>query len=61
MRDLTPEGGEVHVSVATPWEIAIKHALARGDMAVSAALAPQALESAGCRGPDVAAAQVLAV
>lgn len=52
---------EVHVSVATLWEIAIKHALARGDMPVSAALALQAFESAGYLVLNVAPAHVLAV
>jgi PIN domain nuclease of toxin-antitoxin system len=52
---------DVHVSVATLWEIAIKHALARGDMPVSAALALQTFESAGYQVLNVAPAHVLAV
>ena len=52
---------EVHVSAATLWEIAIQHALARGDMAVSAASALQTFESAGYQVLNVAPAHVLAV
>jgi PIN domain nuclease of toxin-antitoxin system len=37
----------VHVSAATLWEIAIKHALGRGDMPVSSAQALQAFQDAG--------------
>lgn len=37
----------VVVSVASLWEIAIKHALARGDMPVSASQALQAFDDAG--------------
>ncbi len=38
---------EVFVSTATLWEIAIKHAIGKGDMPVSAAQALQAFKSAG--------------
>jgi PIN domain nuclease of toxin-antitoxin system len=38
---------EVHVSVATLWEIAIKHALGRGDMPVSSVQALRAFRDAG--------------
>jgi PIN domain nuclease of toxin-antitoxin system len=38
---------EVHVSAATLWEIAIKHALGKGDMPVSSAQALQAFRDAG--------------
>lgn len=41
------EADEVHVSAATLWEIAIKHALGRGDMPVSSAQALQAFRDAG--------------
>jgi PIN domain nuclease of toxin-antitoxin system len=46
-RSLILAADEVHVSCATVWEIAIKHALARGDMPVSAQQALQAFEDAG--------------
>lgn len=38
---------EVFVSVASVWEIAIKHSLGRGDMPVSSAQALQAFDDAG--------------
>jgi PIN domain nuclease of toxin-antitoxin system len=41
------DADEVHVSAATIWEIAIKHALGKGDMPVSAAQALQAFRDAG--------------
>jgi len=41
------DADEVHVSAATLWEIAIKHALSRGDMPVSSAQALQAFQDAG--------------
>jgi PIN domain nuclease of toxin-antitoxin system len=41
------DADEVHVSAATLWEIAIKHALGKGDMPVSAAQALQAFRDAG--------------
>jgi PIN domain nuclease of toxin-antitoxin system len=41
------EADEVHVSAATLWEIAIKHALGRGDMPVSSAQALQTFRDAG--------------
>lgn len=40
---------EVYVSAATVWEIAIKHALGRGEMPVSAAQALQAFDDSGYR------------
>ncbi|HRH87219.1 MAG TPA: type II toxin-antitoxin system VapC family toxin [Rubrivivax sp.] len=46
-RDLILEADELHVSAATLWEIAIKHALGRGDMPVSSAQALQAFRDAG--------------
>jgi PIN domain nuclease of toxin-antitoxin system len=52
---------EVHVSVATLWEIAIKHALARGDRPVSAALALRAFEDAGYQLLKITPAHALAV
>jgi len=44
---LVLQADEVFVSVASVWEIAIKHALGRGDMPVSAAQALQAFTDAG--------------
>lgn len=41
------EADEVFVSVASTWEIAIKHAIGKGDMPVSAAQALQAFIDAG--------------
>lgn len=41
------DADEVYVSAATLWEIAIKHALGRGDMPVSSARAMQAFRDAG--------------
>ncbi len=41
------EADEVFVSVASTWEIAIKHAIGKGDMPVSAAQALQAFTDAG--------------
>lgn len=38
---------ELHVSAATLWEIAVKHALGKGDMPVSSAQAMQAFRDAG--------------
>ena len=38
---------EVWVSVASLWEIAIKHYLGRGDMPISSAMALQAFQDAG--------------
>ena len=46
-RDLILEADGLHVSAATLWEIAIKHALGRGDMPVSSAQALQAFRDAG--------------
>lgn len=46
-RELILEADEVHVSAATLWEIAIKHALGRGDMPVSSGQALQAFRDAG--------------
>ena len=46
-RDLILEADELHVSAATLWEIALKHALGRGDMPVSSAQALQAFRDAG--------------
>lgn len=40
---------EVWVSAASVWEIAIKHALGRGDMPVSSSQALQAFDDAGYR------------
>lgn len=44
---LVMQADEVFVSAASVWEIAIKHALGRGDMPVSAAQALQAFSDAG--------------
>lgn len=41
------DADEVHVSAATLWEIAIKHALGKGNMPVSSAQALQAFRDAG--------------
>jgi PIN domain nuclease of toxin-antitoxin system len=41
------EADEVFVSVASTWEIAIKHSIGKGDMPVSAAQALQAFTDAG--------------
>ena len=41
------DADEVFVSVASTWEIAIKHALGKGDMPVSAEQALQAFRDAG--------------
>ena len=41
------DADEVFVSAATLWEIAIKHALGKGEMPVSSALALQAFRDAG--------------
>ncbi len=41
------DADEVHVSAATLWEVAIKHALGKGDMPVSSAQALQAFRDAG--------------
>ncbi|MDP1654022.1 MAG: type II toxin-antitoxin system VapC family toxin [Rhodocyclaceae bacterium] len=40
---------EIHVSTASIWEIAIKHALGRGDMPVSGARAAELCSQAGYR------------
>lgn len=40
---------EIYVSAATVWEIAIKHALGRGDMPVSGARAAELFAQAGYR------------
>jgi PIN domain nuclease of toxin-antitoxin system len=44
---------EVYVSTATVWEIAIKHALGKGDMPVAAGQALQAFRDAGYELLDV--------
>ena len=46
-RESILEADEVHVSAATLWEIAIKHALGRGDMPVSSEQALQSFRDAG--------------
>jgi PIN domain nuclease of toxin-antitoxin system len=46
-RKIILEADEVFVSVASTWEIAIKHSLGKGDMPVSAAQALQAFTDAG--------------
>lgn len=46
-RKIILEADEVFVSVASTWEIAIKHALGKGDMPVSAAQALEAFTDAG--------------
>lgn len=46
-RELILEADELHISAATLWEIAIKHALGRGNMPVSSAQALQAFRDAG--------------
>jgi PIN domain nuclease of toxin-antitoxin system len=47
--DLILQADEVYVSAASLWEIAIKHALGRGQMPVSAEQALQAFEDSGYR------------
>ena len=46
-RQLILDAHEVHVSAASVWEIAIKHALGRGDMPVSSEQALQAFRDSG--------------
>lgn len=46
-RQIILDADEVHVSAATLWEIAIKHALGRGDMPVPPPQALQAFRDAG--------------
>ena len=46
-KDLILDADDVFVSVASTWEIAIKHALGKGDMPVSAEQALQAFRDAG--------------
>ena len=46
-RKIILEADEVFVSVASTWEIAIEHAIGKGDMPVSAAQALQAFTDAG--------------
>ena len=46
-RDTILDADEVFVSAASTWEIAIKHALGKGDMPVSAEQALQAFRDAG--------------
>lgn len=52
---------EVWVSSASVWEIAIKHALGRGDMPVSSAMALRAFEDAGYLLLDVTARHAVVV
>ena len=52
---------EVFVSAASVWEIAIKHALGRGQMPVSAAMALQAFNDSGYRMLAVAASHAARV
>ncbi len=51
----------VWISAASLWEIAIKHALGRGDMPVSAKAAAGYFEAAGYRVLTISAAHALAV
>ena len=46
-KDIILDADDVLVSVASTWEIAIKHALGKGDMPVSAEQALQAFRDAG--------------
>lgn len=46
-RKIILDADEVFVSVASTWEIAVKHSLGKGDMPVSAAQALQAFTDAG--------------
>jgi PIN domain nuclease of toxin-antitoxin system len=55
------EADEVWVSAASVWEIAIKHALARGDMPVSSAVARHAFSEAGFKWLDITAQHAAAV
>ncbi|MFC4274323.1 type II toxin-antitoxin system VapC family toxin [Achromobacter aloeverae] len=52
---------EVHVSVASLWEIGIKHSLGRGDMPISAEAALAFFQEAGYRMLAVAPEHVLEV
>ena len=52
---------EVFVSAASLWEVAIKHALGRGDMPVSAARVRQLFDKAGYSILPICAEHVLAV
>jgi len=58
-RQLILDADEVHVSVASVWEIAIKRALPRGDMPVTSAQAVAAFEEAGYLMLPVKTAHVL--
>ena len=55
------DADEVFVSAASVWEVAIQHALGRGDMPVSPAQAVQAFEDAGYRLLDITARHAAAV
>lgn len=59
--ELIMAADEVYVSAASVWEIAIKHALGRGQMPVSAAQALQAFDESGYRLLGVQAAHAVRV
>ncbi len=60
-RNVILEADEVFVSAASTWEIAIKHAVGKGDMPVSAAQALQAFTDAGYSMLDIKPAHTLKV
>jgi PIN domain nuclease of toxin-antitoxin system len=60
-KDAILAADEVSVSVASLWEIAIKHGLGKGDMPISSAQALQAFQDAGYRLLDIRPAHALAV
>ncbi|MBI5900746.1 MAG: type II toxin-antitoxin system VapC family toxin [Rhodocyclales bacterium] len=58
---ITDPANDIHVSTASIWEIAIKHALGRGDMPVSGARAAELCAAAGYRELPVAWRHAVAV
>lgn len=60
-RDAILAADEVSVSVASLWEIAIKHGLGKGDMPISSVQAMEAFRDAGYRLLDIRPAHAIAV
>jgi len=60
-KELILAADEVFVSVASLWEVAIKHGLGRGDMPISSAQALQAFSDAGYALLDIRPSHALAV
>jgi PIN domain nuclease of toxin-antitoxin system len=54
-------GNDIHVSTASIWEVAIKHALGRGDMPVSGARVAELCAAAGYRELPVAWSHAVAL